>query len=127
MKNKRVYQGFKDLIVYQKAFALSIEIFNLTKSFTKEEKYSLTDQIRRSSRSIGSNIAESWPRRKYEKAFIAKLIDAQSEACETIHWLDESQALGYIEKVKQNELTELTLEVQRMLESIIQNPEKFCY
>ena len=68
-----------------------------------------------------------WPRRKYEKAFIAKLIDAQSEACETIHWLDESQALGYIEKVKQNELTELTLEVQRMLESIIQNPGKFCY
>ena len=127
MKNKRTYQGFKDLIVYQKAFALSIEIFNLTKSFPKEEKYSLTDQIRRSSRLVGSNIAESWHRRKYEKAFIAKLIDAQSEACETIHWLDESQAMGYIEKEKLDELTELTLEVQRMLESIIQNPGKFCY
>ena len=57
MKNKRVYQGFKDLIVYQKAFVLSIEIFNLTKSFPKEEKYSLIDQIRRSSRSVGANIA----------------------------------------------------------------------
>ena len=77
MKNKRTYQGFKDLIVYQKAFTLSIAIFNLTKSFPQEEKYSLTDQIRRSSRSAGSNIAESWPRKKYEKAFIAKLIDAQ--------------------------------------------------
>ena len=127
MKHQRLYQGFKDLIVYQKVFTLSIKIFRLTKSFPKEEKYSLTDQIRRSSRSVGANIAESWPKRKYEKAFIAKLIDAQSEACETIHWLDESQALGYIEKVKQNELTELTLEVQKMLESIIQNPEKFCY
>ena len=127
MKYQQKYQGFKDLIVYQKAFNLSIRIFNLTRTFPKEEKYSLTDQIRRSSRSVGANIAEAWPKRRYVKAFIAKLIDAQSAACETIHWLDEIQALGHIEKSKQKELTELTLEVQRILESIIQNPGKFCH
>jgi four helix bundle protein len=67
MSYSKKYQGFKDLIVYQKAFKLCMEVFEVTKSFPKEEKYSLTDQIRRSSRSIGSNIAESWPKRKYDK------------------------------------------------------------
>jgi four helix bundle protein len=72
------YQGFKDLIVYQKSFILAMDIFNITAPFPKEEKYSLTDQIRRSSRSIAANIAEAWPKRKYEKAFVLRLIDAQS-------------------------------------------------
>jgi four helix bundle protein len=121
------YQGFKDLIVYQKSFSLSMEIFEISKSFPKEEKYALTDQIRRSSRSIGSNLAESWPRRRYVKHFVAKLIDSQSEACETIHWLDVSLASKYIEKEKHAELNDLTLEIQRMLESMINNPDKFCH
>ena len=119
------YQGFKDLIVYQKAFELSILIFHVTKKFPREELYSLTDQIRRSARSIGACIAEAWPKRKYEKAFVSKLIDAQSEACETIRWLDEAVTLKYVGKEKYDELTELTLEVQKMLESMIRNPEKF--
>jgi len=121
------YQGFKDLIVYQKAFKLSMLVFHMTKSFPKEEKYALTDQIRRSSRAIGANIAEAWPKRKYVKSFVAKLIDAQSEACETTHWLHTSLTCEYIDKKKHNELTNLTLENQRMLESMINNPGKFCY
>ena len=104
-----------------------MKIFEITKSFPKEAKYALTDQIRQSSRSIGANIAEAWPKRKYVKSFVAKLIDAQSEACETIHWLDTSLTCEYIDKNKHNELTNLTLENQRMLESMLNNPEKFCY
>jgi four helix bundle protein len=123
----KAYNGFKDLIVYQKAFDLSMRIFHLTKSFPRDEQYSLTDQIRRSSRSIGANISESWPKRRYPKSFIAKLIDSQSEACETIHWLDVSLAANYIGKEKNQELTDLTLEIQRMLESMINTPEKFCH
>ncbi len=125
--NTDYYQGFKDLIVYQKAFKLAMEIFHVTKDFPKEEKYSLTDQIRRSSRSVGSNISEAWPKRKYVKHFVSKLTDSQSEACETIHWLDVSFACKYIKDKKHHELTELTLEIQRMLESMIRKPEKFCY
>ena len=124
MKN---YNGFKDLIVYRKAFELSVKIFHLTKSFPKEELYSLTDQIRRSSRSVGSNIAESWPKRRYVRSFVAKLIDSQSEACETTHWLDESVILKYITEGEHQELIDLNLEIQKMLESMIHSPEKFCH
>jgi len=88
-----------------------MEIFDVSKVFPKEEKYSLTDQVRRSSRSVGSNLAEAWPRRKYIKHFVAKLIDAQSEACETIHWIDVAFAAKYIDATKHKELIELTLEV----------------
>ena len=80
-----LYQGYKDLTVYQKASKLAMEIFYISRDFPKEEKYSLTDQIRRSSRSVGANIAEAWPKRKYVKHFVSKLTDSQSEACETIH------------------------------------------
>jgi four helix bundle protein len=123
----KAYQGFKDLIVYKKAFDLSIRIFRISNSFPKEELYSLTDQIRRASRSIGANIAESWPKRRYVKSFVAKLIDSQSEACETIHWLDESLALEYISQKDHQELLDLNLEIQRMLDAMISNPEKFCH
>ena len=123
----KAYNGFKDLIVYQKAFDLSMKIFHLTKSFPRDEMYSLTDQMRRSSRSIGANISESWPKRRYPKSFIAKLIDSQSESYETIHWLDISLAANYIAQEQHLELTALTLEVQRMLESMINTPEKFCH
>ena len=127
MSNREEYGGFKDLIVYKKAFELSLKIFELTRSFPREELYSLTDQIRRSSRSIGANIAESWPKRKYEKSFIAKLIDSQSEACETIHWLDMAVSLNYIDKETHKGLTAGTSEIQRMLWSMIRNPSKFCH
>ena len=79
-------QGFRDLIVYQKSRQLQREILKFTKSFPREEMFSLTDQIRRSSRSIGANITEAWAKRRYEKHFISKLTDSDGEQMETQHW-----------------------------------------
>ena len=75
--------SFKELIVYQKAYKLAMEIFEISRDFPKEEKYSLTDQIRRSSRSVTSNIAESWAKKRYLKLFVSKLIDSLGEEYET--------------------------------------------
>ena len=86
----------RDLEVYKNAFADAMAIFQLTKKFPPEEKYSLTDQIRRSSRSVNSNIAEAWRKRRYEGSFIAKLSDAESEAAETQVWLEFAVKCGYI-------------------------------
>lgn len=120
------YRGYKDLIVYQKAFELSKQVFFMTKNFPKEELYSLTDQIRRSSRSIGANITESWPKRRYLKSFVAKLVDSQAEACETLHWLDVALDLEYVDIETHEKLSQLCSEIQKMLESMIQSPLKFC-
>ncbi len=119
------YNGYKDLIVYQKAFELSVKIFDLTLKFPSEEKYSLTDQIRRASRSVGANIAEAWPKRIYPKSFVAKLVDSQAEAVEVNHWLDLSLAHSYMSKEQHSELFELNIEIQKMLDSMIRKPEKF--
>ena len=81
--NKKNYRGFRDLIVYQLSYKLAIEIFEVTKSFPKEEKYSLTDQIRRSSRSVPTNIAEAWSKRRYPKSFVNRLVDSDGETSET--------------------------------------------
>ncbi len=86
----------KDLEVYKLAYRLAMDIFELSKSFPKEEKYSLTDQIRRSSRSVAANIAEAFRKRRYEKYFVSKLSDAEGEAAETQTWLDLSQDCKYI-------------------------------
>jgi len=120
------YQGFKDLLVYQKARNLSYLIYKASLSFPKEERYALTDQIRRSSRAIGANIAESWPKRKYIKSFVSKLIDAQSESCETLHWMETSLDCKYLSNESYEKLKALNSEIQRMLESMIKKPEKFC-
>jgi len=118
--------SFKDLIVYQKAYKLAMEIFEISKDFPKEEKYSLTDQIRRSSRSVTSNIAESWAKRRYEKAFVSKLTDSLGEEYETENWLDYSKDCKYIkEETHQRILSEYD-EVRKMLISMINNPEKWC-
>ena len=92
---KRI-ERFRDLEVYKKAFALQQEIFELTKSFPKEELYSLTDQMRRASRSVGSNIAEAWQKRRYIQHFVSKLSDSDGEQAETQHWVDTALACGYI-------------------------------
>jgi four helix bundle protein len=89
--------GFRDLIVYRKAYMLSMEINELSRIFPKEEKYALTDQIRRSSRSIPANIAESWAKRLYIKTFINKISDALAEELETEVWLNMSRDLKYID------------------------------
>ena len=121
------YRGFRDLIVYQKAYKLALEIFKITKSFPKEENYSLTDQIRRSSRSVPANLSEAWAKRKYLKVFVNKLSDCLGEASETEVWLDMSYDLEYITEADHNRLIADNIEVEKMLNSMINNPEKFCY
>jgi four helix bundle protein len=97
------YRGYKDLKVFQLSYKLAMEIFEIKKGFTKEEKYSLTDQIRRSSRSIPTNISEAWKKRIYPKMFISKMIDAAGEVGETEVWLDFAKDTGYLVKEKYDE------------------------
>ena len=118
--------SFKDLIVYQKAFKLAMEIFEISNDFPKEEKFSLIDQIRRSSRSVTSCIAESWSKRRYIKYFINKLTDSLGEEYETETWLDYSKDCKYITIMKHEELLAGYDEVRKMLISMINNPEKWC-
>ena len=91
-------QTHNDLEVYQRAFSAAMTIFELSKQFPKEETYSLTDQIRRSSRSVCANLAEAWRKRRYEKAFISKLSDAESEAAETQVWLEFAVKCNYLDR-----------------------------
>lgn len=97
MENKKI-RSHTDLVVYNLAFRMASEIYDLTKKFPKDELYSLTDQIRRSSRSVCANIAEAFRKRKYPKSFVSKLSDSESEAAETQVWLQFSYHCGYIEK-----------------------------
>lgn len=90
-------ETFEQLETYQAACALDLAIFGLTKSWPKEEMYSLTDQIRRSSRSVGANIAEAWAKRRYPAHFVSKLTDADAELQETQHWLLRAKAYGYLD------------------------------
>ena len=90
----------KDLKVYQLSFEAGMEVFQLTKNFPKEERYSLTDQIRRSSRSVSGNLAEAFRKRRYPKSFVAKLTDSEGEAAETQTWLDYALACEYMNKNK---------------------------
>ena len=120
------YRGYRDLKVFQLSYRLAMEIFETTKSFPKEEKYSLTDQIRRSSRSIPTNIAEAWKKRLYEKMFISKIIDATGEAGETEVWLEMSKDAGYITKEKYDDLVFGYDEINRKLNGMIEKPEKSC-
>lgn len=124
---KLVYRGFRDLKVYQLSYQLACEIFEISKTFPKEEKYSLTDQIRRSSRSVPGNIAEAWSKRRYPKAFVNKLTDSDSEASETTVWLDFSKDHKYIKNETHAYFIEKYAEVAKMLYSMMNNPDKFCY
>lgn len=119
-------KGFRDLIVFQKAYNLAMEIFEITKTFPKEEKYSIIDQIRRSSRSVTSNISEAWAKRIYIKSFINKLSDALGEEYETEVWLDYSKDCKYIDEEFYKKMMAGYNEVRKMLISIMNNPEKFC-
>ena len=119
-------ESFRDLIVYQKAFDLQQQIFLITKNFPKEEMYSLTDQVRRSSRSIGANICEAWQKRRYAAHFVSKLTDSDAEQAETQHWIDTALACEYISPEIQNQLLTKCREIGKMLGSMIAHPEKFC-
>ena len=118
-------RNHKDLKVYQLSFEAGMKIFNLSKTFPKEEMYSLTDQIRRSSRSVTGNIAEAYRKRRYQKSFISKLNDAESEAAETQVWLDYAYECGYLDKNTQNELFDIYDHIISMLVTISQKPEKW--
>ena len=119
--------NFKDLIVYEKAFAHAMTIFHLTKSFPKAEQFSLTDQIRRSSRSICTNIGEAWRKRRYPAHFVSKLTDSDAEASETMIWLDIALECGYLDAQVHKKLLSEYEQIGRMLGSMITRPEKFCY
>jgi four helix bundle protein len=115
----------KDLIVYQKAYELAMHIFAASKSFQPEEKYSLADQIRRSSRSVCSNIREAWAKRRYEAHFVSKLTDADDENGETDTWLDFAHHCEYLSRADHAVLTEKCHEVGAMLGSMIAEPLSF--
>ena len=116
---------FKNLKVYQLSYELAMEIFKVTKSFPKEEKYSLTDQIRRSSRSVCANIAEAYRKRRYPKNFTSKISDADGEASESVVWVNFAYDCKYInEEIKEKLLIKYE-EVGKMLGGMANNPEKF--
>lgn len=117
--------SFKGLKVYQLSYELAMEIFELTKNFPKEEKYSLTDQIRRSSRSVCANIAEAYRKRRYPKNFTSKISDADGEASESIVWINFAFDCEYISKEVKENLLKKYEEVGKMLGSMANNPEKF--
>lgn len=115
----------QDLLAYKKGFKLSMDIFNLSKEFPKSETYSLTDQIRRSSRSVCANLSEAYRKRRYPKHFISKLTDCDAENGETQTWLEFALACEYITQEKFEELHKESLEVARLLNYMILNPQKF--
>ena len=118
---------FKDLIVYQKAFEQAMEIFEITKGFPKIEQYSLTDQIRRSSKSVCVNIGEAWRKTIYTAHFVSKLTDGDAEATETMIWLDFSLHCEYLGRNTHKIITDGYEEIGRMLGPMISSPEKFRY
>src|SRR4030081_1477040 len=115
----------KDLIVYQKAYALAMEIFAMSKAFPAEEKCSLIDQIRRSSRSVCTNLREAWAKRRYEAHFVSKLTDADGENGETETWLDFAGDCGYLLKDDHALFAEKCHEVGAMLGRMISDPSSF--
>lgn len=116
----------QDLKVYQKSFNAAMEIYKLSKTLPKEERYSLTDQIRRSSRSVSANISEAWGKRKYEKSFVAKLTDSEGEARETQTWLQFSLACQYISEEQYNKLNIEYNYIIGMLVNMMNDSEKWC-
>ena len=119
-------KSFKDLEVYRQSRELAKIIFEITGSFPKEEKYSLTDQIRRSSRSVGAQLAESWGKRRYINHFVLKLTDSDSEQYETQHWIEVSLECKYIDENTRNDLINRCEAIGKMLNSMIEKSSVFC-
>jgi four helix bundle protein len=117
--------SYRELRVYQAAIEAAMKIFELTKTFPKEEIYSMTDQMRRSSRSVCSNIGEAWRRRRYKAAFIAKLNDSETEATETQVWLELAFRSGYISQEINDELFAEYESIIAQLVVMINQPEKW--
>ena len=126
-RNKNKILHFRQMDVYKKAYAAAMEIFDLTKGFPAEERYSLVDQIRRSSRSVCSNLAEAWRKRKYLAVFKHKVTDAMQEASETQCWLEFSYSCSYIDNTTFVKLDSEYEKILMMLNSIEKKAIKFCY
>ena len=126
MKKLQYAVSFSDLVVYQKSQELAAAIFQVTEEFPDKELYSLTNQIRRSSRSIGAQIAEAWAKRSYEKHFISKLTDADAEAHETQHWILIAADCSYLSETDREKLIELCREIGRLLGGMIAKSKSFC-
>ena len=116
-------QSHRDLQVYQRAFASAMELFELSKSFPKEETYALTDQVRRSSRSVCANLAEAWRKRRYQAAFISKLCDSESEAAETQVWIEFAVKCNYLDRDRAEPLYRAYDDILRTLVGMITHPE----
>jgi four helix bundle protein len=118
--------GHHDLVVYRKAVELARRVFGITRRFPREEAYSLTDQVRRSSRSIGAQIAEAWAKRRYERQFVSKLTDADGEQAETQHWLEVALDCGYITAPEAQAMIAECREIGRMLGGMMAKSEAIC-
>jgi four helix bundle protein len=118
-------KSYKELDVYRRAMDVAMEIFQITKAFPSEEKYSLVDQIRRSSRSACANIAEAWRKRRYVAAFINKLSDAETEACESQVWIEFCKRCGYINERDATRLDDQYDHIMTQLIKMIENPDKW--
>ncbi|MCP4122740.1 MAG: four helix bundle protein [Bacteroidetes bacterium] len=127
MLRKKDIKHFRDLEVYRRAFVAAMEIFQITKSFPAEEKYSLVDQIRRASRSVCANLAEAWRKRRYIAVFKNKITDSMQEASETQCWLEFSLACQYLERDTFNKLDDEYEQIISMLNSMELNAQKFCF
>src|SRR5688572_7688589 len=118
-------RGYKELNVYKKAYSTAMEIFHATKKFPREETYSLTDQVRRSSRSVCANLAEAYRKRNYSKYFVSKLSDCDAEAAETMVHLDFALDCGYLDPQFYNAAIDNYAQIGKMLGSMMNSPEKF--
>lgn len=124
-QSKGPIRHFTDLLVYRRAFALAMRIFELSRQWPAEERYALTDQVRRSARSVGANIAEAWAKRRYSAHFVSKLSDADAEAHETEHWLGCALKHGYLMREEFDLLRAELKEVGKMLGGMMSKPESF--
>ena len=122
----KLFRGHRDLKVYQLAYRLAMRVFRESKTFPAEERYSLTSQIRRSSRSVAANIAEGFRKRQYPNMFVSKLADADAEATETQVWLDFALDCGYLSPVSRDELVAGYEEIGRVLNGMIERPARFA-
>ena len=118
-------QSHRDLEVYRKAYVAAMTIFRVSQAFPREEAYSLTDQIRRSSRSVNANLSEAWRKRRYEAAFISKLSDAETEAGETQTWLEFAVSCRYLDREEGARLSGEYEEIIRMIVAMISDPSKW--
>jgi len=126
-KQSRMAKTAKDLEVYQLAYGIAMEVFEISRSWPREERYALTDQVRRCSRAVCANLREAWAKRRYPAHFISKLTDADAENSETDTWLDFAKDSGCLSPDQHECLSNKVSQVGRMLGAILRSPNSFCH